>query len=135
MLRSVIFVLIEEEEEEEISSRINGGKYTLSGVSTLNRLHRSASSTFYEYSAHILGRDDETIFFTPASRATTRTCANAKGRGVPISNAYVYIYVCIYSPRQTPSRDKSLRGGNWLDSVAGDGAKSKESVRIYSRDF
>lgn len=104
MLRSVIFVLIEEEEEEEeISSRINGGKYTLSGVSTLNRLHRSAS-TFYEYSAHILGRDDETIFFTPASRATTRTCANAKGRGVPISNAYVYIYVYIFASTNSVPR-------------------------------
>lgn len=57
----------------------------------LNRLHRSTSS-FYEYSSHILGRDDEAIFFTPASRATTRTCANAKGCGVAISSD-IYIYI------------------------------------------
>lgn len=57
----------------------------------LNRLHRSTSS-FYEYSSHILGRDDEAIFFTPASRATTRTCANAKRCGVAISSD-IYIYI------------------------------------------
>lgn len=80
-----------EDKRRKIHTLSGGGK------STLNRLHRSARS-FYEYSSHILGRDDETLFLhwprwgIAPPRAPARTPRDVAQRSPTLTYIYIYIF-------------------------------------------